>query len=98
MITENQRVLDAMAALNNGSVDSLSQNHGGIAHILKEDFEVTVPATDWIVQQCSAIIGNQGAVRQTGGGFGGAVICLARLTKSMIYAASWIVITRWPCH
>ncbi len=81
VITENQRVLDAMTALNNGSVDSLSRIMAASHTSLKEDFEVTVPATDWIVEQCSAIIGNQGAVRQTGGGFGGAVVCFCKADK-----------------
>ena len=45
---------------------------------LKYDFEVTVPATDGLVQICAAALQDRGAVRVTGGGFGGAIVCLCR--------------------
>jgi galactokinase len=45
---------------------------------LENDFEVTVPETDGLVEICQAALGNNGAVRMTGGGFGGAIVCLCR--------------------
>ena len=47
------------------------------SHIsLRDDFEVTVPATDGLVEICNSVLNGRGAVRMTGGGFGGAVVCL----------------------
>jgi galactokinase len=45
---------------------------------LRDDFEVTVPATDGLVEICAAALQDRGAVRMTGGGFGGAIVCLCR--------------------
>lgn len=76
VITENQRVLDAAAALEHNDLPSLySIMHE--AHLsLKYDFEITVPATDGLVEICMTALDQKGACRQTGGGFGGAVVCL----------------------
>lgn len=48
---------------------------------LKHHFEVTVPATDGLVDICQQAVGSDGAVRMTGGGFGGAIVCLCRADK-----------------
>lgn len=76
VITENQRVLDATHALENNKLTTLySIMHD--AHLsLKHDFEITVPPTDGLVDIVMSALDNKGACRQTGGGFGGAVICL----------------------
>lgn len=76
VITENDRVLKAADALQTGRLDELySIMHE--AHLsLKYDFEITVPPTDGLVDICMRALNNKGACRQTGGGFGGAVICL----------------------
>lgn len=76
VITENTRVLDATQALESGDVASL-YNIIYAAHLsLKNDFEITVPATDGLVDIVVNTLQGNGACRQTGGGFGGAVICL----------------------
>ncbi|WP_371194835.1 galactokinase [Glaciecola sp. SC05] len=76
VVTENARVLKAADALQTGDLNTLySIMHE--AHLsLKHDFEITVPATDGLVDICMQALNNKGACRQTGGGFGGAVICL----------------------
>lgn len=43
---------------------------------MQQDFEITVPAIDILVQLVSAVIGSEGGVRMTGGGFGGCVVTL----------------------
>ncbi|MEM0909856.1 MAG: galactokinase [Pseudomonadota bacterium] len=78
VITENQRVLDALDALRNSHIETLSTLMAASQMSLRNDFEVTVPATDWIVDKCTSIVGKKGAARQTGGGFGGAVVCLCQ--------------------
>ena len=47
------------------------------SHIsMRDDFEITVPEIDLIVDIVKAEIGEQGGVRMTGGGFGGCVVAL----------------------
>lgn len=76
IITENDRVLKAADALENGKLDILYEIMHEAHLSLKYDFEITVPATDGLVEICMQALDNKGACRQTGGGFGGAVICL----------------------
>ncbi|WNC69192.1 galactokinase [Thalassotalea nanhaiensis] len=78
VITENQRVLDAMSALANSDMPTLKQLMSASHASLRDDFEVTVPATDGLVEICQTALGENGAVRMTGGGFGGAIVCLCR--------------------
>jgi len=48
------------------------------SHIsMRDDFEITVPPIDSLVEIMDAVIGNRGGVRMTGGGFGGCVVALA---------------------
>ena len=44
---------------------------------LKDDFEVTTPEMDALVEIIAEVIGQQGGTRMTGGGFGGCVVALA---------------------
>ncbi|MDO7084787.1 galactokinase [Pseudocolwellia sp. AS88] len=78
VITENHRVLNAVEALKNNNMKTLRELMTASHQSLKNDFEVTVPETDGLVQICQEALGTQGAVRMTGGGFGGAIVCLCR--------------------
>jgi galactokinase len=78
VITENIRVLNAVEALKNNDMQILRELMSASHQSLKNDFEVTVPETDGLVEICQAALGNNGAVRMTGGGFGGAIVCLCR--------------------
>jgi galactokinase len=78
VISENQRVLDAVEALKHNDMATLRELMSASHQSLKHDFEVTVPATDGLVEICSAALQERGAVRVTGGGFGGAIVCLCR--------------------
>lgn len=78
VISENARVLAAADALVNADMAALRQLMTASHQSLRDDFEVTVPATDGLVDICQAALGEHGAVRMTGGGFGGAIICLCR--------------------
>ena len=54
------------------------QVYGRIAHrSLDQDFEVTVPAMNVLVDLIEPVIHGVGGVRMTGGGFGGCVVCIA---------------------
>ena len=78
VITENARVIAATVALKNNDMSALRELMTGSHVSLRDDFEVTVPATDGLVNICQAALGERGAVRMTGGGFGGAIVCLCR--------------------
>ncbi|WP_068546815.1 galactokinase [Thalassotalea crassostreae] len=78
VITENQRVMDAMSALASNDIKTLRQLMSASHNSLRDDFEVTVAATDGLVEICQQVLGDNGAARMTGGGFGGAIVCLCR--------------------
>jgi galactokinase len=76
VITENARVLAAAEALATGDIVQLSQLMEQSHNSMRDDFEITHPAIDTIVNIVKLAIGSQGGVRMTGGGFGGCVIAL----------------------
>lgn len=76
VITENKRVLDAANALEKGELNKLYTIMKAAHLSLKYDFEITVEATDGLVNICTEALKGKGVARQTGGGFGGAIVCL----------------------
>lgn len=76
VISENARVLATVDALQQSDMTQLRLLMQASHQSLRDDFEVTVPATDGLVEICQNALGSKGAVRMTGGGFGGAIICL----------------------
>ena len=43
---------------------------------MRDDFEITVPPVDALVNIVKQVLGEAGGVRMTGGGFGGCVVAL----------------------
>jgi len=76
VITENQRTLDAVQALRDGDLKKLGLLMKDSHTSLRDDFEVTVPQVDKLVEIMADVIGDQGGVRMTGGGFGGCVVAM----------------------
>lgn len=76
VITENQRTLDAAAALAKSDLNALGQLMGKSHASMRDDFEITVPAIDGLVEILQAAIGDEGGARMTGGGFGGACVAI----------------------
>ncbi|HEY8472137.1 MAG TPA: galactokinase [Natronosporangium sp.] len=74
VITENQRVLDAIALLRAGEVAALGPLLSASHASLRDDYQVTVPELD-VAAEAAESAGAYGA-RMTGGGFGGCVIAL----------------------
>ncbi|HCQ08339.1 MAG TPA: hypothetical protein DIU03_03930 [Leclercia adecarboxylata] len=76
VLTENARTVEAAAALEKGDLhrmgELMAQSHAS----MRDDFEITVPQIDTLVEIVKAAIGEQGGVRMTGGGFGGCVVAL----------------------
>ena len=81
VITENERTLKAAHALANEDYPLLSKLMAESHNSMRDDFEITVPAIDYLVEIVQGIIGNQGGVRMTGGGFGGCVVALVPKDK-----------------
>ncbi len=81
VITENERTLKAAHALANEDYPLLSKLMAKSHNSMRDDFEITVPAIDYLVEIVQAVIGNQGGARMTGGGFGGCVVALVPKDK-----------------
>lgn len=76
VITENQRTLDAAAALRRGDVGAMAELMAQSHASMRDDFAITVPEIDLLVEMIKDVLGEQGGVRMTGGGFGGCVVAL----------------------
>jgi galactokinase len=77
VVSENRRVLEMVDALRHENLDECGRilDAGHIS--LRDDFEVSVPEVDMLVEIATVRDDIYGA-RMTGGGFGGAIIALAR--------------------
>ncbi len=80
VITENARVLRTVAALRAGDLEEVGRLFLASHASMRDDYEVSVPEVDLIVELASALEDVYGA-RLTGGGFGGSVVMLARLGR-----------------
>ncbi|WP_049246375.1 galactokinase [Morganella morganii] len=78
VISENIRTLAAAEALKDGDLPRLSQLMAESHHSMRDDFEITVPEIDALVSIIGDVIGAEGGVRMTGGGFGGCVVALVK--------------------
>lgn len=76
VLTENARTVEAAAALEKGDLlrmgELMAESHAS----MRDDFEITVPQIDTLVDIVKATIGDKGGVRMTGGGFGGCIVAL----------------------
>ena len=77
VVTENARVLAAVAALRSGDVAALGPLFAASHTSMRDDYEVSAPPVDALVDLASAEPDVLGA-RLTGGGFGGSVVIVAR--------------------
>lgn len=76
VITENARVLATVEALRRHDIGRISQLMHDSHASMRSDFEITVPPIDTLVGIIADVLGRQGGVRMTGGGFGGCVVAL----------------------
>jgi galactokinase len=75
VVTENQRVLDTVAALKDGRLDALGELLAASHRSMRDDYQVSVPEIDLLVELADTRSDVVGA-RLTGGGFGGSIIAL----------------------
>ncbi|CAI0908971.1 Galactokinase [Serratia entomophila] len=76
VITENDRTLAAADALAAGDMALMGRLMAGSHASMRDDFEITVPPIDRLVEIVKATVGDRGGARMTGGGFGGCVVAL----------------------
>ena len=81
VVTENQRTLDAAAALAVQDMKRMGQLMAQSHASMRDDFQITVPAIDALVDIAQNAIGSLGGARMTGGGFGGCVVALMPSAK-----------------
>jgi len=86
VVTENARVLAAVEALRTGDGGTLGTLLAASHASLRDDYAVSTPDVDTLVEIAQADTDVLGA-RLTGGGFGGAVVILARATWGSAVAA-----------
>jgi galactokinase len=87
VITENQRVLDAVAAMKTGDLERLGQLFDESHASQRDDYEVSVEEVDALVEVTRGQAGVFGA-RLTGGGFGGSIVGLVRSGEEARIAVS----------
>ena len=88
VVTENERVLAAVASLRAGDLESdpavigalLTASHAS----MRDDFEITTPALD--LAAATAVEAGAVGARMTGGGFGGAIIALVASERAAVTA------------
>ncbi len=76
ILTENERTVKAAAALASSDIAVLHQLMAASHVSMRDDFEITVPAIDFLVESVEEMLNEDGGVRMTGGGFGGCVVAL----------------------
>jgi galactokinase len=81
VVTENARTLAAAEAMARGDLAELGQAMRESHASLRDDFEVSVPEVDALVDSLNAAIGSHGGARMTGGGFGGCVVAIVAVDR-----------------
>lgn len=81
VITENQRVLDAMKALKNDNIREFGQLMNASHVSLRDDYEVTGPELDALAEEAWKADGVIGS-RMTGAGFGGCTVSIVKENKT----------------
>ena len=78
--TENARVRETVAALERGDVEALGPIFAASHASLRDDYEVSTPALDSLVD--AALEAGAFAARMTGGGFGGCIVAQAEPSRA----------------
>ena len=94
VITENQRTVEMVDALADKNVPRISALMAASHASMRDDFEITVPAIDTLVEIIAEIVGERGGARMTGGGFGGCVVAL--VPTEMVNAVNTQIELHYP--
>jgi galactokinase len=82
VISENRRVQAFKKSLKNGDIQSIFRLMEQGHQSLKDNYEVSVPAVDYLCALVSSKYQGSAGARMTGGGFGGCVVILTVRTSS----------------
>jgi galactokinase len=105
VVTENARTTQAVGALRTNDVEQFGELMNDSHVSLRDDFEVSGPALNAIVEVANGAPGCLGA-RMTGGGFAGCAVALVREEFASAFS-EWVVgkyvheghdATVWMCH
>ena len=96
VVTEDIRTLAAAEALSAGDLPRMGRLMAESHDSMRDDFAITVPAIDALVDILQKAIGTDGGARMTGGGFGGCVVSLMRPERVKEVMA--IVEAEYPKH
>ena len=94
IITDSQRAVDLAAALSAGDMRRIGQLMADSHASMRDDFEITCPQVDALVEIVKDVIGDAGGVRMTGGGFGGCVVSL--VPNELVDTLQTTVSERYP--
>ncbi|MCC3732372.1 galactokinase [Rouxiella badensis] len=107
VITENDRTEAAAIALSHGDLKKMGLLMAESHASMRDDFEITVPPIDTMVEIVKSVIGDRGGVRMTGGGFGGCIVALIpselvekvrKTVEHEYHAKTGIKETFYVCH
>ena len=76
VVTENARAIALSDALAHSDYGVIGELMAASHRSMRDDFEITLPAIDALVERMADAIGGDGGVRMTGGGFGGCVVAI----------------------
>ena len=97
VVTENQRTLDAVDAMRRGDTAHLGRLMDESHASLRDDYEVSGPGLDAIVEVARTAPGCLGA-RMTGGGFAGCAVALVQAADAEAFADAVIDRYRFDGH
>ncbi|NQZ82690.1 MAG: galactokinase [Colwellia sp.] len=93
VISENARAVATLKALKNNDMATISMAMKESHISLRDDFEVTTKEMDGLVDMIDSVLGTDGGVRMTGGGFGGCVVAL--VPTAMVEQVKAVVNSRY---
>jgi galactokinase len=85
VVSENARVKSAVSAIRHRNIGQLGKLFAESHASMRDDYQVSIPEIDLLVELCMSEKGIHGA-RLTGGGFGGSIIAIA--DKGIKYQAA----------
>ncbi len=97
VVTENQRTLDAVDAMRRGDTAHLGRLMDESHASLRDDYEVSGPGLDAIIEVARTAPGCLGA-RMTGGGFAGCAVALVQAADAEAFADAVIDRYRFDGH
>lgn len=86
VVTENERVKKAVKAIQDKDVNLLGKLFNESHKSMRDDYQVSIPEIDYLVDLCQKEDDVFGA-RLTGGGFGGSIVAITRKGKKEAIAA-----------